>query len=37
MGGRVSRVSPLYHTVRKGVDLDFARILEFDRGPDRYR
>lgn len=33
MGGRVSEGSPLYHLVTTGVDLDFARIIEFDRGP----
>ena len=33
MGGRVGPDSPLYHQVRKGVDTDFARIVEFDRGP----
>jgi hypothetical protein len=35
MGGRVGPDSPLYHEVRKGVDKDFARIVEFDRGPAR--
>lgn len=34
MGGRVGKESPLYHQVRSGPDLDFARIIEFDRGPD---
>lgn len=33
MGGRVEEKSPLYHRVRKGPDRDFARIVEFDRGP----
>jgi hypothetical protein len=33
MGGRVGPGSPLYHRVRKGVDRDFARIIEFDDGP----
>jgi len=33
MGGRVGKESPLYHQVRKGPDRDFARIIEFDRGP----
>lgn len=33
MGGRVGPDSPLYHEVRKGVDRDFARIVEFDSGP----
>lgn len=33
MGGRVSAGSPLFHRVKKGVDRDFARIIEFDRGP----
>ena len=33
MGGRVGRDSPLYHSVRPGPDLDFPRIVEFDRGP----
>ncbi|MFO7752670.1 MAG: hypothetical protein R6V41_06085 [Desulfobacteraceae bacterium] len=35
MGGRVGKESPLYHRVHKGPDLDFARIIEFDRGPKR--
>ena len=35
MGGRVSEDSPLYHEVTKGADTRFARIVEFDRGPDR--
>ncbi len=35
MGGRVGPDSPLYHQVSPGVDKDFARIVEFDRGPDR--
>ncbi|MFW5989490.1 MAG: hypothetical protein ACOCPQ_04570 [Desulfosudaceae bacterium] len=33
MGGRVEPDSPLYHEVTPGVDRDFARIVEFDRGP----
>jgi hypothetical protein len=33
MGGRVGPDSALYHRVRKGVDREFARIIEFDRGP----
>lgn len=33
MGGKVREGSPLYHRVVKGVDRDFARIVEFDRGP----
>lgn len=33
MGGQVGKESPLYHQVRKGPDKDFARIIEFDRGP----
>lgn len=33
MGGRVSSDSILYHRVKKGVDRDFARLIEFDRGP----
>jgi hypothetical protein len=33
MGGRVTSESLLYHRVTKGVDRDFARIVEFDRGP----
>ena len=35
MGGRVGKESPLYHRVRKGPDRDFARIIEFDRGPEK--
>lgn len=35
MGGRVGPSSPLYHKVKKGVDKDFARIIEFDRGAER--
>jgi hypothetical protein len=35
MGGRVGKESPLYHRVRKGPDRDFARIIEFDRGPKK--
>jgi len=33
MGGRVDHTSPLFHRAEKGVDLKFARIIEFDRGP----
>ena len=33
MGGRVNKQSPLYHQVVKGVDKEFANIVEFDRGP----
>jgi len=35
MGGRVEKGGPLYHQVRKGPDRDFARIIEFDRGPKK--
>lgn len=35
MGGRVGKESPLYHRVRRGPDRDFARIMEFDRGPEK--
>jgi hypothetical protein len=35
MGGRVGQESPLYHRVHKGPDRDFARIVEFDRGPGK--
>jgi hypothetical protein len=35
MGGRVGKQSPLYHRVLKGPDRDFARIIEFDRGPEK--
>lgn len=35
MGGRVGPDSPLHHEVTPGVDLEFARIIEFDRGPRR--
>jgi len=35
MGGRVGKESPLYHRVRRGPDRDFARIIEFDRGPEK--
>jgi len=34
MGGRVGKESPLYHKVSRGPDRDFARIIEFDRGPE---
>jgi hypothetical protein len=37
MGGRVGPNSPLYHEVRKGLDKDFARIVEFDSGPGTSR
>lgn len=33
MGQRVNKESPLYHRVTPGIDKDFARIIEFDRGP----
>ena len=35
MGGRVGKESPLYHRVQRGPDRDFARIIEFDRGPEK--
>jgi hypothetical protein len=35
MGGRVGPSSPLYHKVKKGVDRDFPRIVEFDKGADK--
>jgi hypothetical protein len=35
MGGRVGKNGPLYHRVHKGPDRDFARIIEFDRGPGK--
>jgi hypothetical protein len=35
MGGRVGKNGPLYHRVHKGPDRDFARIIEFDRGPEK--
>ena len=35
MGGRVAATSPLFHEVRPGPDLAFARIIEFDHGPGR--
>ncbi|MCF8036786.1 MAG: hypothetical protein K9K62_07930 [Desulfobacteraceae bacterium] len=34
MGGRVGPQSPLYHEVVPGTDKDFARIIEFDSGPE---
>ena len=34
MGGRVGEGSPLYHAVKAGVDKNFARIVEFDSGPE---
>ena len=33
MGGRVGPESVLYHEVTPGVDLKFAHIMEFDKGP----
>ncbi|MFU8855962.1 MAG: hypothetical protein ACNA8S_03035 [Deferrisomatales bacterium] len=33
MGGRVGPGGPLYHAVPPGPDLEFPRIIEFDRGP----
>ena len=33
MGQRVNEESPLYHTVTPGIDKNFAKIIEFDRGP----
>ena len=35
MGGRIGPDSPLYHTVRPGIDKQFATIMEFDAGPGR--
>lgn len=35
MGGRLAENSPLYHRVQKGVDRDFAKIIEFDKGPQK--
>jgi len=35
MGGRVGPGSPLYHEVTPEPDREFARIIEFDRGPFR--
>jgi hypothetical protein len=34
MGSRVEPDSPLYHKVMIGTDKAFARIIEFDRGPE---
>ena len=34
MGGRVAPGSPLFHKVTPGADKAFARIIEFDRGPE---
>lgn len=34
MGGRVVADSPLYHAVSPGIDRGFARIIEFDHGPE---
>lgn len=33
MGGRVGPDSPLHHEVQRGLDVNFARIIEFDHGP----
>jgi hypothetical protein len=33
MGGHVKEDSTLYHRVQKGVDRNFAKIIEFDNGP----
>ncbi|MCB2184090.1 MAG: hypothetical protein KQH63_18860 [Desulfobulbaceae bacterium] len=33
MGGRLTPDSILYHRAAKGIDHDFARIIEFDMGP----
>jgi len=33
MGGRVGPDSPLHHRIMPGIDRAFARILEFDQGP----
>jgi hypothetical protein len=33
MGSKVGPESPLYHQVRPGVDKQFPRIVEFDKGP----
>lgn len=33
MGGRVDQTSPLWHRAQRGIDQDFPRIIEFDRGP----
>ncbi|WP_321494782.1 hypothetical protein [uncultured Desulfobacter sp.] len=35
MGGWVGIKSPLYHQARKGPDRDFAKIVEFDKGPKK--
>jgi hypothetical protein len=35
MGGRVGPDSPLHHRVEPGIDRRFARIVEFDFGPQR--
>jgi len=34
MGGRIGPDSPLYHEVHPGIDRQFAKIMEFDAGPD---
>lgn len=34
MGRRVSQDSPLHHRVEPGPDRQFARIIEFDHGPE---
>lgn len=36
MGQRVSDGSPLFHRVMPGVDKGFARLVEFDQGPERH-
>ena len=33
MGERINKKSPLYHMVKPGIDKNFAKIIEFDRGP----
>jgi hypothetical protein len=35
MGGKVGKDSPLHHNVQEGPDRQFARIIEFDRGPGK--
>ncbi len=35
MGGRIGPDSPLYHEVHPGIDKQFAKIMEFDAGPDQ--
>ncbi len=34
MGGRIGPDSPLYHEVHPGIDQQFAKIMEFDAGPN---